>query len=262
MQSLDDTVDTLYNRFLYPEGIKSMLEAVKLIDTNSAPRIVQSEIGATYDAMLNKKVLQQLPLDKKLTGLQLHNFIRGMDKVPGAWVVFDDGKEYRLFSSRLILDENFYENYRLYEEDKLKANQILEQGGNLDELIGRKVNVQNQYRQSYITSQGLVIFGVDNQAVVVSKLKNIETGKMMNASDYGLANANVEIELTESELDFKNALKGIWSAILGLTSDDILDGLNFFECGAGSMDVTRLVEEIKEILPVNLVNEDVYMAPV
>lgn len=78
--SIDDTVDTLYNRFLYPEGIKSMVEAVKLIDTNSAPRITQTEEGATYDAMLNKKALQQLPLDKKLTGLQIHNFIRGMDK--------------------------------------------------------------------------------------------------------------------------------------------------------------------------------------
>lgn len=176
--------------------------------------------------------------------------------------MLDDGKEFRLYSSRLILDENFYNNYRLYEENKLTANQILEQGGDLDQLIGRKVNVQNQYRQSYVTSQGLVIFGVDNQAVVISKLKNIETGKMMNASDYGLANANVEIELTESELDFKHALKGVWCSILGIENkDDILDGLNFFECGAGSMDVTRLVEEIKEILPVNIVNEDVYMAP-
>ena len=36
--NLDDTVDTIYNRFLYPEGIKSMVEAVKLISTNSAPR--------------------------------------------------------------------------------------------------------------------------------------------------------------------------------------------------------------------------------
>ena len=238
-----------------------MVEAVKLIDTNSAPRIVQTEVGATYDAMLNKKALQQLPLDKKLTALQIHNFVRGMDKVPGAWLVLD-GKEHRLYSSRLILDATFYENYRLYEQDKLTAKKILEQGGNLDELIGRKVTIENENRPSYVTNQGLVIFGVDNKAVVISKLKNIETGKMMNASGYGLANANIEIELTESELDFKHALKGIWCSILGLENkEDILDGLNFFECGAGSMDVTRLVEEIKEILPVNLVNEDVYMAP-
>ncbi len=60
-----------------------MVEAVKLIDQNAAPRIVQTEVGATYDAMLNKKNLQQLPLDKKLTGLQIHDFVRGMDKVPG-----------------------------------------------------------------------------------------------------------------------------------------------------------------------------------
>lgn len=57
-----------------------MVEAVKLIDANTAPRIIQTEVGASYDAMLNKKVLQQLPLDKKLTALQIHNFVRGMDK--------------------------------------------------------------------------------------------------------------------------------------------------------------------------------------
>lgn len=140
----------------------------------------------------------------------------------------------------------------------MTADKILEEGGNLDELIGRKVNIANEYRSSYVTKEGLVIFGVDNKAVIISKLKNIETGKMMNASDYGLANANVEIELTDSELDFKHSLKGIWCSILGIENkEDILDGLNFFECGAGSMDVTRLVEEIKEILPVNIVNEGI-----
>ena len=188
-------------------------------------------------------------------------FFPPMKQVPGAWTVID-GKEFRLYSSRLVLDPVFYENYRLYEQDKLTANKILEQGGNLEEIIGRKVSIQGEYRASYVAGQGLVIFGVDNKAVVVGKLKNIETGKMLNASSYGLANANVEIELTESEQEFKNALKGIWCAILGIENkEDILDSLNFFECGAGSMDVTRLVEEIKEIFPVNLVNEDVYMAP-
>lgn len=56
----NDTLDTIYNRFLYPEGVKAMGEAVHLVANGTAPKIVQSEVGATYDAMLNKKELQQV----------------------------------------------------------------------------------------------------------------------------------------------------------------------------------------------------------
>ncbi len=39
---------------MYPEGIKAMEEAVQLIATDKAPKIVQPTEGATYDAFLNK----------------------------------------------------------------------------------------------------------------------------------------------------------------------------------------------------------------
>merc|ERR1719435_778404 len=32
----EDTVDSLYNRFMFPEGIKSMAEAVKLVENGTA----------------------------------------------------------------------------------------------------------------------------------------------------------------------------------------------------------------------------------
>jgi len=51
----NDTVDTLYNRFLYPEGIKGMVEAVDLIGDGKAPKIPQPEEGATYDKIWKKK---------------------------------------------------------------------------------------------------------------------------------------------------------------------------------------------------------------
>ena len=54
-----------------------------MIAEGVAPKIVQSEEGATYDAML-KKDLVKLPLDQTAQGL--HDYIRGCDHSPGAWV--------------------------------------------------------------------------------------------------------------------------------------------------------------------------------
>lgn len=95
----DETIDTLYTRFLYPEGIEAMAEAVNLIADNRAPRLVQPEEGATYDAMLNKPELYKLNLEH-LTGMAAHNFIRGCDKVPGAWVNIH-GRAVKLYGSTL-----------------------------------------------------------------------------------------------------------------------------------------------------------------
>lgn len=55
----NDTLDSLYNNFLYPEGIKAVAEAVNLISDGTAPMIPQTEEGATYDPMLNKPELQR-----------------------------------------------------------------------------------------------------------------------------------------------------------------------------------------------------------
>ena len=53
----NETVDTIYKSFMYPEGIKAMAEAVDMIGKGEAPCIVQKEEGATYDAYLNKPEL-------------------------------------------------------------------------------------------------------------------------------------------------------------------------------------------------------------
>ena len=58
-------------------------EAVSLIANGSAPRVTQPEFGASYEALLNKHEQTLIPLNE-LSGQALHNFIRGMDKVPGA----------------------------------------------------------------------------------------------------------------------------------------------------------------------------------
>ena len=91
-------MDSLYNNFMYPEGVKAMGEAVQMIAEETAVRIKQPEVGATYDAFLNKPEVCRVNLNQ--TAKQIHNFIRGLDSNPGAWVVLE-GKETKLFNSRL-----------------------------------------------------------------------------------------------------------------------------------------------------------------
>lgn len=37
---INDTVNSLYSRFLFPEGVKAMVEAVNLIHEGKAPKVV------------------------------------------------------------------------------------------------------------------------------------------------------------------------------------------------------------------------------
>ncbi len=52
-------------------------------------------------------------------------------------------------------------------------------------------------------------------------------------------------------------LREVWKGILKI---DVTDETDFFETGAGSMDVVRLVEEVRDTTGVSLTNEDVFMA--
>ena len=95
----NDTLNTLYKRFLYPAGVDAMAEAVELIATGKAPRIVQPEEGASYEPYITTKP-ELAEVDWKKTQWQLHNFIRGNDKVPGAWATFN-GDRVTFFGSTL-----------------------------------------------------------------------------------------------------------------------------------------------------------------
>ena len=55
------------------------------------------------------------------------------------------------------------------------------------------------------------------------------------------------------------SLRKVWNEILKI---DISDETDFFETGAGSMDVVRLVEEVKDKAGISITNEDVFMATV
>uniref|UniRef100_A0A6G1SL03 10-formyltetrahydrofolate dehydrogenase n=1 Tax=Aceria tosichella TaxID=561515 RepID=A0A6G1SL03_9ACAR len=240
----NDTVDSLYSRFLYPEGIKALEESVNLIKTDYAPRLVQPERDATYDPILRgKDERTMIDFSRLTTADQLHNFIRGMDKVPGAWA------EIKLTSG------TDYERVKLFTSTKYPIEDL----GMPDVL--RLVNLRGLDKEAIVHSGGLLMFtNGDGRPINVEKLQLVATGKMIRAATYGSAEANrPPLVLSEEEQENVDKIKSIWAAIL--SSDNIVKSTDFFFSGAGSMDVTRLVEEVKDVVgdSLELDNEDVYM---
>jgi len=226
---LNDTVDTFYNRFLYPEGVKSMGEAVRLIANKKAPKITQTEWGATYDPIWRKKSLAEV--DFGMDALSLHNFIRGNDKIPGAWAEVD-GQKINLYGCKFI--------------DCNKP------------VVGTEFPVKGCEKNAVVNRYGLWLFGSDGRKVVVSQVQ-LEDGRTVNASKFGSAELDnvVVLELSPEEEAMKAAIADVWASILNTVVEDEVD---FFKAGAGSMDVVRLIEEIKEKCDgLAIENDDVYM---
>ncbi|KAJ8249986.1 hypothetical protein COCON_G00232020 [Conger conger] len=224
----NDTVDSLYNRFLFPEGIKAMVEAVQLIADGKAPRIPQTEEGASYEGIQkrsNAKVNLAQPAEV------IHNWIRGHDKVPGAWTVIN-GEPVTLYGSSML------------------------SGG---VPAGQPLAIEGASKPGLITSTGLVLFGSDDKTLLVKNLQ-FEDGKMIPASKYFSTGETASVELTDEEKKMAEEIRAIWQGILS-NVPKIEDTTDFFKSGAASMDVVRLVEEIKQkCAGVELQNEDVYMA--
>ncbi|XP_074258403.1 mitochondrial 10-formyltetrahydrofolate dehydrogenase isoform X2 [Saimiri boliviensis] len=190
----NDTVDTLYNRFLFPEGIKAM-------------------ISWNWSAEV------------------LHNWIRGHDKVPGAWTEIN-GQMVTFYGSTLLTSSV---------------------------PPGEPLEIKGAKKPGLITKNGLVIFGNDGKALMVRNLQ-FEDGKMIPASQYFSAGETSVVELTAEEVKVAETIKVIWAGILS-NVPVIEDSTDFFKSGASSMDVARLVEEIRQKCGgLQLQNEDVYMA--
>uniref|UniRef100_A0A671SA73 10-formyltetrahydrofolate dehydrogenase n=1 Tax=Sinocyclocheilus anshuiensis TaxID=1608454 RepID=A0A671SA73_9TELE len=187
----NDTVDTLYNRFLFPEGIKAMVNMAQPAEV-------------------------------------IHNWIRGHDKVPGAWVVID-GKVHFLNNSP----------------------------GSLP--AGQPIEVEGASHPGLIAKSGLILFGSDGKALQVKNLQ-FEDRKMIPASKYFSSDEAASLDLTDDEKKMAEEIRAIWKGILS-NVPVIDDTTDFFKSGAASMDVVRLVEEVKQKCGgVQLQNEDVYMA--
>uniref|UniRef100_A0A4W5LEH2 10-formyltetrahydrofolate dehydrogenase n=1 Tax=Hucho hucho TaxID=62062 RepID=A0A4W5LEH2_9TELE len=219
----NDTVDSLYNRFLFPEGIKAMVESVQLIADGKAPRIPQTEEGASYEGIQKKS--NSKPAEA------IHNWIRGHDKVPGAWTVID-GQTVTLYGSSML-------------GESVPAGQPLE--------------IEGASQAGVVTKKGLVLYGSDSKALMVKNLQ-FEDGKMISAAKYFSSGDTASVELTDDEKKIAEEIRDIWKGILSNVAA-IEETTDFFKSGAASMDVVRLVEEIKQkCVGLQLQNEDVYMA--
>ncbi|XP_017859367.1 PREDICTED: cytosolic 10-formyltetrahydrofolate dehydrogenase isoform X2 [Drosophila arizonae] len=229
-----DTLDTIYKRFLYPEGVKAMGLAVDMVADGTAPKIVQTEVGATYDPAMFKVENQQLCLAQSAVGI--FNFVRGLDSVPGAvaTVVLDDGTE---------------EQVRFFGAHLYSAGPVKD---------GKALKLKGLAKPAWVHEGGLLIEGTDGAFVNVRRIKR--GTKMINASDWFKQAEHQPItDFSEDELAKKVQLASIWQAILKAPIEGATD---FFAAGAGSMDVVRLVEEVKDAFDVPLENENVFMAPV
>ncbi|KAM9099212.1 cytosolic 10-formyltetrahydrofolate dehydrogenase [Sarcophilus harrisii] len=225
----DDTVSSLYNRFLFPEGVNGMVEAVRLITEGKAPKIPQTEEGATYEG-IQKKENAKINWDQPAEAI--HNWIRGNDKVPGAWTEAN-GQILTFFGSTL------------------NDNGLVPEGETLD--------IPGASRPGVVTKTGLVLFGNDGKMLVVKNIQ-LEDGKMIPASNFFKSADSSTLELTEEEMVTAEAIRDAWQRILPNVAE-IESSTDFFKSGAASVDVVRLVEEVKlQCNGLELENEDVYMA--
>uniref|UniRef100_A0A8C9ZHH8 10-formyltetrahydrofolate dehydrogenase n=1 Tax=Sander lucioperca TaxID=283035 RepID=A0A8C9ZHH8_SANLU len=224
----NDTVNTIYKRFLFPEGVKGTVEAVRLIAEGKAPRISQPEEGATYECIQKK---DNAKIDWNQSAEALHNWIRGNDKVPGAWAEVE-GQKVTFYGSTLV------------------------DNGSI--AIGQPLQIPGASRAATVTRAGLLLYGNDSKALLVKNLQ-FEDGKMIAAAQYFASGSSAAVELTEEEKSFAEQMRVVWQSILNNVSQ-IEDSTDFFKSGAASMDVVRLVEEVKlRASNCQLQNEDVYM---
>uniref|UniRef100_A0A8C7N0J7 10-formyltetrahydrofolate dehydrogenase n=1 Tax=Oncorhynchus kisutch TaxID=8019 RepID=A0A8C7N0J7_ONCKI len=211
----DDTVNTIYKRFLFPEGVKGTVDAVRLIAAGNAPKIIQPEEGATYEGIQKK---DNAKIDWNQSAQVLHNWIRGNDKV--------------LIPLRSLLGAT---------------------------AIGQPLEIPGASQPGLVSKAGLMLFGNDGKALLVKNLQ-FEDGKMIAAARYFSSGSCASVELTEEEKAFAEQMRtSVYSSIL-TNVDAIEDSTDFFKSGAASMDVVRLVEEVKlRASGCQLQNEDVYM---
>uniref|UniRef100_A0A668AI18 10-formyltetrahydrofolate dehydrogenase n=1 Tax=Myripristis murdjan TaxID=586833 RepID=A0A668AI18_9TELE len=220
----NDTVDTLYNRFLFPEGIKAMVESVQLIADGKAARVPQSEEGASYEGIQKKSNCR---VNLAQPAQAIHNWIRGHDKVPGAWTVIDGQVGFQEHTSFISAGSEPSSNHLL-----------------------------SHFLPSLLPSPSIPIFP---RQLLVKNLQ-FEDGKMIPASKYFSSGESSSVELTDDEKKMAEDIRMIWRGILS-NVPAIEDTTDFFKSGAASMDVVRLVEEVKQRCGgVQLQNEDVYMA--
>ena len=96
--SPDDTTGSLYFNHLFPMGVDAILESIDLIKAGNAPKILQDEVGATYEPPCDDKVAG---IDWNKPADELYNLVRGCDPQPGAFAVLG-GEKVRFYGAKRI----------------------------------------------------------------------------------------------------------------------------------------------------------------
>ena len=93
----DDTTGSLYFKTLFPLGVEAIVEAVDLIKSGKAPRILQDESKATYEPPCDDRVAS---IDFEKPVHTIYNLIKGCDPQPGAYTTFK-GQRVRFYDSKM-----------------------------------------------------------------------------------------------------------------------------------------------------------------
>lgn len=93
----NDTVGSLYFNTLFPLGIETLGEALKLVESGAPPRIVQDESRATYEPICRD---EHAHIDFNKSARDVHNLIRGCDPQPGAYAFLEQA-QIRLYDAIL-----------------------------------------------------------------------------------------------------------------------------------------------------------------
>jgi methionyl-tRNA formyltransferase len=93
----EDTTGSLYFNYLFPLGIEAIVEAVDLIKSGKAPKILQDDSLATYEPPCDDRVAA---IDWSKSAAEVHNLVRGCDPQPGAHSTLK-GKKIRFYNANL-----------------------------------------------------------------------------------------------------------------------------------------------------------------
>jgi len=85
----DDTAGTLYYQTLFPLGVSTVLDAVRLIREGRAPRLTQDESVASHDGLCRDA---QAAIDWTRPSAIVHDLVRGCDPQPGAHTGWRGGR--------------------------------------------------------------------------------------------------------------------------------------------------------------------------
>lgn len=114
----------------------------------------------------------------------------------------------------------------------------------------------------WLHERGLLIRTPEDGRFVSVESLRLEDGRMIKANRFGAADdaaGEQKLVLKPEEEVLVEPLRSTWSSILG--GNKITDSTNFFDEGATSADLTRLVEETRTTTTAQLANAEVYMCP-